>query len=185
MILFQNATIFNGNKLISSNSVLVEKNKMHSYVNLAGKVTDKELSDMYNNSDLFVLAHRMLSNGDTEGCPTVFSEAGAHGIPLIGGNDAGASTAIIDGINGLFVSMPSQKGNDDEYYDTVWIDSKQLREELTTLAISEYQNPSSSEENNMQSEPETAGDNIKETNKDTPPAEDVASPAFSDDDIPF
>ncbi len=82
---------------------LVEKNKMHSYVNLAGKVTDKELSDMYNNSDLFVLAHRMLSNGDTEGCPTVFSEAGAHGIPLIGGNDAGASTAIIDGINGFLV----------------------------------------------------------------------------------
>ena len=28
MILFQNATIFNGNKLISSNSVLVEKNKI-------------------------------------------------------------------------------------------------------------------------------------------------------------
>ena len=92
---------------------------------------------------------------------------------------------LIEGINGLFVSMPSQKGNDDEYYDTVWIDSKQLREELTTLAISEYQNPSSSEENNMQSEPETVGDNIKETNKDTPPEEDVASPAFSDDDIPF
>ena len=92
---------------------------------------------------------------------------------------------LIEGINGLFVSMPSQKGNDDEYYDTVWIDSKQLREELATLAISEYQNPSSSEENNMQSEPETVGDNIKETNKDTPPEEDVASPAFSDDDIPF
>lgn len=92
---------------------------------------------------------------------------------------------LIEGINGLFVSMPSQKGNDDEYYDTVWIDSKQLREELTTLAIGEYQNPSASVENNTQAEPEMTGNNIKETDKENPPTEDVSSPAFSDDDIPF
>jgi len=92
---------------------------------------------------------------------------------------------LIEGINGLFVSMPSQKGNDEEYYDTVWIDSKQLREELTTLTISEYENPASSNTESIQSEPERVGDNIKQANKDTPPTEDVASPAFSDDDIPF
>lgn len=92
---------------------------------------------------------------------------------------------LIEGINGIFVSMPSQKGNDDEYYDTIWIDSKQLREELTALAISEYQNPSPPDTNSAQSEPEVIGDNIKEPTKDTPPAEDVSSPAFSDDDIPF
>jgi len=92
---------------------------------------------------------------------------------------------LIEGINGIFVSMPSQKGNDDEYYDTVWIDSKQLREELTTLAIAEYQNPSSPAEKNMQQEPEMMGNNMKDTDKDNPPTEDVSSPAFSDDDIPF
>ena len=92
---------------------------------------------------------------------------------------------LIEGINGIFVSMPSQKGNDDEYYDTVWIDSKQLREELTTLAIGEYQNPSSPAEKNMQQEPEMMGNNMKDTDKDNPPTEDVSSPAFSDDDIPF
>ncbi len=92
---------------------------------------------------------------------------------------------LIEGINGLFVSMPSQKGNDDEYYDTIWVESKQLREELSTLAIAEYQNPSTSDTNSMQSEPEAVGDNIKEPTEDTPPKEDVASPAFSDDDIPF
>ncbi len=91
---------------------------------------------------------------------------------------------LIEGINGLFVSMPSQKGNDDEYYDTVWIDSKQLREELTTLALQEYQNPSSAE-NTVQPEAEMTGDNIKETDKENSPTEDVSSPAFSDDDIPF
>ena len=92
---------------------------------------------------------------------------------------------LIEGINGLFVSMPSQKGNDDEYYDTIWVESKQLREELSTLAIAEYQNPSTSDTNSMQSEPEAVGDNIKEPTEDTPPKEDVSSPAFSDDDIPF
>ena len=92
---------------------------------------------------------------------------------------------LIEGINGIFVSMPSQKGNDDEYYDTVWIDSKQLREEPTTLAIAEYQNPSSPAEKNMQQEPEMMGNNMKDTDKDNPPTEDVSSPAFSDDDIPF
>jgi len=92
---------------------------------------------------------------------------------------------LIEGINGLFVSMPSQKGNDEEYYDTVWIDSKQIREELTTLAISEYQNPITPDTNTTQAEPEIMGDNIKETSKDVPPKEDVSSPAFSDDDIPF
>ena len=78
---------------------------------------------------------------------------------------------LIEGINGLFVSMPSQKGNDDEYYDTIWVESKQLREELSTLAIAEYQNPSTSDTNSMQSEPEAVGDNIKEPTEDTPPKE--------------
>jgi stage V sporulation protein G len=92
---------------------------------------------------------------------------------------------LIEGINGLFVSMPSQKGNDDEYYDTVWVESKQLREDLSTLAITEYQNPSTDDANSIQSEPEAVGDNIKEPTEDASPKEDVSSPAFSDDDIPF
>jgi len=92
---------------------------------------------------------------------------------------------LVEGINGLFVSMPSQKGNDDEYYDTIWIESKQLREELSTLAITEYQNPSASDTNRVQSEPEAVGDNVKELTKDAAPKEDVSSPAFSDEDIPF
>ena len=29
---------------------------------------------------------------------------------------------LVEGINGLFVGFPSQKGSDDEYYDTVWAD---------------------------------------------------------------
>ena len=27
---------------------------------------------------------------------------------------------LVEGINGLFVGFPSQKGSDDEYHDTIW-----------------------------------------------------------------
>ena len=92
---------------------------------------------------------------------------------------------LIEGINGLFVSMPSQKGNDDEYYDTVWVESKQLREELSALAIQEYQSPTNPASGDMQSEPEAMGNNIKESSEDAPVKEDASKPAFSDEDIPF
>ena len=47
----------------------------------------------------------LLDNGDTEGCPTVFSEAMAHNLPLIGGTGAGADTAILHGKNGYIANV--------------------------------------------------------------------------------
>ena len=44
---------------------------------------------------------------------------------------------IIEGIEGLFVSFPSVKGNDEEYHDTVWCE-KTLRQQLNLTAITEY-----------------------------------------------
>ena len=48
---------------------------------------------------------------------------------------------IMEGINGLFVSMPSQKGKnqqgEDEWFDTVWIE-KELRDQLNQLALDAY-----------------------------------------------
>ena len=57
--------------------------------------------NLYENNSIAVLAHTLLKNGDTEGCPTVFSEAMGHGLPVIGGDGAGADTAIIEGKNGI------------------------------------------------------------------------------------
>lgn len=82
----------------------VEKNNMEDFVSIRGKLSDEELSELYSKSNLFVLAHMMLENGDTEGCPTVFSEASGNGLPVIGGNDAGSSTAIIHGKTGYLVN---------------------------------------------------------------------------------
>ena len=47
---------------------------------------------------------------------------------------------LINGINGQFVGFPSQKGSDDEYYDTVWITDESresIREQLNKMAIEE------------------------------------------------
>ena len=44
---------------------------------------------------------------------------------------------LVEGINGLFVGFPSQKGKDEEYHDTVWAD-KELKVEVNKLAIAEY-----------------------------------------------
>jgi len=98
---------------------------------------------------------------------------------------------LIEGINGLFVSMPSQKGNDDEYYDTIWVESKQLRDELNTLAINQYNDTAATSNNttventqNLESvsEPDSTGENI--TSEVSSPSED-SNNSFSDDDIPF
>ena len=106
---------------------------------------------------------------------------------------------LIEGINGIFVSMPSQKGNDGEYRDTFWLDSKSLREEVTNLAMDYYNNSSDTpikESNSVEPEmvnesssmgsdsseitPSQAGDNlvqegVVENNTET----------FKDEDIPF
>ena len=99
---------------------------------------------------------------------------------------------LIEGINGLFVSVPSQKGNDEEYYDTVWVESKQLRDELNSLAIDTYNsndsmpsNSGANKESNMAAAPNpvSTGENMASDAPST--TEQTSSSSFSDDDIPF
>jgi len=44
---------------------------------------------------------------------------------------------LVEGTNGLFVSVPSEKGKDDKYYDKVLM-SKELRTKLNDLALEKY-----------------------------------------------
>jgi len=105
---------------------------------------------------------------------------------------------LVEGINGLFVSMPSRKGSDedgnDKWFDTIWIESREIRETLNTQAVTEYNTDeidssdrTSSEKNTAEtmSEDETTGDNIKKDTSSSETTEDSTAPAFSDDDIPF
>ena len=114
---------------------------------------------------------------------------------------------LVEGINGLFVGMPSQKGSDEEYHDTIWVESKEMREELNTLAISKYKegdtmsSPPESEGtfNNSENTREMTGENLSQNNE-TLNSEAVAEEStndnktnantenvksFSDDDLPF
>tara|TARA_B100001769_G_C22086516_1_gene585733 strand:+ start:619 stop:1035 length:417 start_codon:yes stop_codon:yes gene_type:complete len=103
---------------------------------------------------------------------------------------------LVEGINGLFVSMPSRKGTDesgnDKWFDTIWIESRDVREQLNTLALAEYNSaePTNSDmmQSNQNAEPAsnstveaTTGDNIKSDNINS----ESTTPAFSDEDIPF
>ena len=99
---------------------------------------------------------------------------------------------IIEGINGLFVSMPSQKGSDGEYYDSIYA-SKELRDELNKLALdsygSQYDQTLSQKNNSQEAEPpiesqeEPVAEAEKGSRSEQPTDEKVKT--FSDDDIPF
>ena len=52
---------------------------------------------------------------------------------------------LVEGISGLFVGFPSQKGSDDEYHDTVWVE-KEVREQVIELAKKEYESSTEQEQ---------------------------------------
>ena len=84
---------------------------------------------------------------------------------------------LVEGINGLFVGFPSQKGSDDEYYDTVWAD-RDVKEQVNQLAVKNYgqevmSQPPGMEQNDFPPPPDSVESEVS-----------VAVP-FSDDDIPF
>ena len=101
---------------------------------------------------------------------------------------------IMEGINGLFVSMPSQKGKnqqgDDEWFDTVWIE-KELRDQLNQIALNEY----GSQYDQTLSGEQPVEKTVEETEEAIPVTDAPSSMAngnseknmqpFSDDDIPF
>ncbi len=85
---------------------------------------------------------------------------------------------LVQGINGLFVGFPSQKGGDEEYYDTIWAD-KELKDTVNKLAIDYYGQDIMPTDNNISSNPASERVVTAETTTlDT-------SESMTDDDIPF
>ena len=83
---------------------------------------------------------------------------------------------LVEGINGLFVGMPSAQGKDGEYYDTVFAD-KELRDELQQIALRAYGQESVISNSNTTESPDS----------EPVPAssESIKNEEFNDDDIPF
>ena len=93
---------------------------------------------------------------------------------------------LVEGINGLFVGFPSQKGSDDEYHDTIWAE-RGLKDQVTQMAVKTYGQDIMTPVSEMQ---ESASSPTQNMNTDfTPPMpsnKDISTAEpFSDEDIPF
>ena len=106
---------------------------------------------------------------------------------------------IIEGINGLFVGVPSQKGKDDEYFDTVFV-APELREELNHVALQAYGMEESPVADNFSFPERKPEDNSAPTEPSENKVDDLSTSSninsdenkakeepvkYSDDDIPF
>ena len=96
---------------------------------------------------------------------------------------------LVNGINGMFVGFPSQKGNDDEYYDTIWLTDEareSMREKLNTMAVDEYNKDNPVESViDMGPEAENSEDSPLKTSEDDTKTEQKEEAPFSEDDLPF
>ena len=81
---------------------------------------------------------------------------------------------LVNGVNGLFVGFPSQKGNDDEWRDTVYA-AQEIKEELSKIAIDYY----------GQDHPEDMASSGSDETAIQAPANDMSSDEITDEDIPF
>ena len=83
---------------------LIAARRLSEHVTFAGRLADETLNDHYAIADVFVMPHRKLASGDTEGFGVVFLEANACGVPVVAGTAGGAADAVQDGVNGLTVN---------------------------------------------------------------------------------
>ena len=88
---------------------VINRLSLESNVKIYSNVTSDFLSKQYMDNELFVLANHMLENGDCEGAPNVFIEAGAYGMPSIAGIEGGASDVVEHGETGFLIDPRNTK----------------------------------------------------------------------------
>ncbi|MBN2036134.1 MAG: glycosyltransferase family 4 protein [Chitinispirillaceae bacterium] len=77
---------------------------VEQHIHFAGFAAAQDKPAIYNASDIYVMVSRYEKNEkDVEGFGITFLEAGACGIPVIGGNSGGIPDAIEDGVSGYLV----------------------------------------------------------------------------------
>ncbi|MCP4642754.1 MAG: glycosyltransferase family 4 protein [bacterium] len=70
---------------------------------MPGKVSDETVAALYALCDVFVLPTGSGGGGQVEGFGLVFTEAHAHGKPVVAGRSGGVVDAVLDGETGLLV----------------------------------------------------------------------------------
>lgn len=80
-----------------------------SDVEFFGYVPAEDLSLYYSAADIFIMLNEMVTEEDFEGFGFVFAEAGAYGIPVIGGNNGGPKEVIEHNKTGFLVDPDSEE----------------------------------------------------------------------------
>jgi glycosyltransferase involved in cell wall biosynthesis len=81
----------------------IKELKLERNIEIIGNVSDEELLNLYNSSDIFVLPSVVDSQGNTEGLGVVLLEAMACKIPVIASNIGGIPDIVHDKVNGILV----------------------------------------------------------------------------------
>ncbi len=112
---------------------LITELKLVNQVKLIGNVSDNELLQLYNSSDLFILPSITDTQGNTEGLGVVLLEAMACELPVIGSRVGGIPDIIIDNESGLLVNEKDipELSTKIKYL----IDNEELRRKLATNGL--------------------------------------------------
>lgn len=68
---------------------------------------------------------------DTDSKLKAFADVSFSGIVIKG-------LSVVNGAKGLFVSMPRHQGKDGKWYDTVYPETKELKQQLSEVVLEAY-----------------------------------------------
>lgn len=94
---------------------LVQECGLGECVRFVGSVPHEATRRYYERAEVFVHPNRQLASGEVEGFGMVFLEAGACGVPVVGGNSGGTPDAVCNGVTGFLVDP----NNIDEIADRI------------------------------------------------------------------
>jgi len=84
-------------------AALATANGVQAQVHFTGAVPDEGRDVWFDRAHVFAMPARLDARGGGEGFGIVYLEAGAHGVPVVAGNVAGACDAVVDGRTGVLV----------------------------------------------------------------------------------
>ncbi|MGH9318797.1 MAG: glycosyltransferase [Vicinamibacteria bacterium] len=80
---------------------LVSELGIEGNVKLVGALTQEQVVDVLNDTDIFLLPSTVSADGDEEGVPTGIMEAMAMGLPVVSSFHSGIPELVEDGVSGL------------------------------------------------------------------------------------
>jgi glycosyltransferase involved in cell wall biosynthesis len=95
--------------LCTSLQDLAEDLNLGETVRFCGRITDEELTRLYDSASVLVLPSRSYKGLVMEGLGVVLLEAMAHGVPVVGSSVGGITDIIEDGKNGFLVPSESEE----------------------------------------------------------------------------